>query len=276
MLADYHDRFGILIHCYVLMDNHYHIVIETPQGNLLKVMHCLNSGYTGYFNRKYNRSGHLFQGRYKAIIVDKENYLLELSRYIHLNPIRAGIAEKPEDYAWSSYPGYILTGRSKPWIEYSWILRISSEGKAARRKYKEYVDRETKEAGLFDKLHGQIILGTDEFIGNVKKLIGRELSDGVHYRKILSAGTTPETILEMTSEAFKISREELFNKGLQRNAAVYLMRRYSGLNNREIGEFFGGMHFTAISKTCSRFEEKMVNDKALSKKIRYIMSHIKA
>jgi putative transposase len=134
MLADYHDRLGILTHCYVLMDNHYHVVIETPKGNLLKVMHGLNSGYTGYFNRKYNRSGHLFQGRYKAVIVDKENYLLELSRYVHLNPVRAGMTERPEEYAWSSYAGYIKASRSKPWIEYTWILEIFGEEKASRIK----------------------------------------------------------------------------------------------------------------------------------------------
>ncbi|MES0397503.1 MAG: hypothetical protein ABUK17_08155, partial [Syntrophobacteria bacterium] len=77
------------------------MALETPQGNLLKVMHGINSGYTGYFNRKYDRVGHLFQGRYKGILVDKDAYLLELSRYVHLNPVKAGIVEKPEQYKWS-------------------------------------------------------------------------------------------------------------------------------------------------------------------------------
>jgi putative transposase len=276
MLADYHDRFGILIHCYVLMDNHYHLVIETPQSNLLKVMHGLNSGYTGYFNRKYNRSGHLFQGRYKAIIVDKETYLLELSRYVHLNPVRASMTKKPEEYAWSSYTGYIKVSKSKPWIEYTWILDIFGDEKASRRKYKKYVDKESKEGKPFDKLYSQIILGTDEFIVKVKKLIGKGLNDGVHYRKRLSAETEPETIIKIYCDTFKISREKLFKKGPQRNAAIYLMKRYSGLGNREIGELFGGMHFTAISKTCSRFEERMADDSELSKKIGEIISRFKA
>jgi len=277
MLADYHDRLGILIHCFVLMDNHYHIVMETPKGNLLKVMHGLNSGYTGYFNRKYNRTGHLFQGRYTAVIVDKENYLLELSRYVLLNPVRAGITEKPEEYAWSSYAGYIKANRSKPWIEYSSILGMSGEEKVSRRKYKKYVDKdkESKEAKLSDKLHGRIILGTDEFIGKVKKLIGKGLNDGVHYRKRLSAETEPETIIKICCETFKISRDELFKKGPQRNAAIYLMKRYSGLGNREIGKLFGGMHFTAISKTCSRFEERLAGDPELSKMLTEIMSRFK-
>jgi chromosomal replication initiation ATPase DnaA len=106
-------------------------------------------------------------------------------------------------------------------------------------------------------------------------LIGKGLNDGVHYRKKLSAEMEPETIIKICSETFKISREELFKKGPQRNVAIYLMKRYSGLGNREIGEFFGGMHFTAISKTYSRFEERLAGDVKLSKKIREIMSRFK-
>ena len=103
IISDYHDRYGIVLHCYVFMDNHYHLVLETPLGNLVKVMHGLNSSYTGYFNRRYARTGHVFQGRYKAIVVDKDAYLLELSRYVHLNPVRGGVVNRPEKYAWSSY-----------------------------------------------------------------------------------------------------------------------------------------------------------------------------
>src|SRR4030065_2926531 len=118
ILEDYHNRYGILIHSFVLMDNHYHLILETPRANLLKVMHGINGGYTGYFNRKYNRSGHLFQGRYKGILVEKDAYLVQLSRYVHLNPVRAKIVERPEQYRWSSYPGYIGTSGDCPWVEY--------------------------------------------------------------------------------------------------------------------------------------------------------------
>ena len=118
------------------MDNHYHLVIETPQGNLLKVMHGLNGGYTGYYNRRYGRSGHLFQGRYKGIIVDKDEYLVSLSRYVHLNPVRARIVEKPEHYKWSSYSGYVVMGKELKWMEYSWILsRFGRDREGAIKRY---------------------------------------------------------------------------------------------------------------------------------------------
>jgi len=104
------------------MDNHYHLTLETPRGNLLKVMHGINSGYTGYFNRKYGRSGHLFQGRYRGILVEKDTYLLSLSRYVHLNPVRGRVVERPEHYRWSSYLGYVGKGKESEWVEYAWAL----------------------------------------------------------------------------------------------------------------------------------------------------------
>jgi len=102
------EKYGCRLHCYVLMQNHYHLLLETPHGNLGKVMHYLNGSYTGFFNRRTGRSGDLFQGRYKAILVDVDSYLLELSRYIHLNPVKAGIVEKPQDYPYSSYKSFIF------------------------------------------------------------------------------------------------------------------------------------------------------------------------
>lgn len=101
------ERFHTSVCLYCLMDNHYHLLLETERGNLSTVLHHINSLYTGYFNRMYHRTGHLFQGRYKAILVEKETYALELSRYIHLNPVRARLVRKPEDYVWSSYRVYI-------------------------------------------------------------------------------------------------------------------------------------------------------------------------
>jgi len=101
-LSDAQKKYNYRLHCYVLMTNHYHLLIETPDGNMSKVMHYLNGAYTNYINRKRNRYGHLFQGRYKAILVDHYSYLLELSRYLHLNPVRAGMVSKPGEYEYST------------------------------------------------------------------------------------------------------------------------------------------------------------------------------
>jgi putative transposase len=100
------ERYNAVIHAYCLMDNHYHLLLETPSGNLSRIMAHINGAYTAYFNRKRDRAGHLFQGRYKAIVVEADEYAKELSRYIHLNPVRAKIVELPEGYEWSSYIYY--------------------------------------------------------------------------------------------------------------------------------------------------------------------------
>ena len=101
------ERYSAVIHAYCLMDNHYHLLLETPSGNLSRIMAHINGAYTSYFNKKRDRAGHLFQGRYKAIVVEADEYAKELSRYIHLNPVRAGIVKMPEEYKWSNYCYYI-------------------------------------------------------------------------------------------------------------------------------------------------------------------------
>src|SRR5208337_4627008 len=104
-------KFGLILHAYVLMTNHYHLIVGTPGKNLGKIMHFINGSYTTYVNIKRKRTGHLFQGRYKAILVDKDNYLLELSRYLHLNPVRAKMVRKPEEYLHSSYRSYVTASQ---------------------------------------------------------------------------------------------------------------------------------------------------------------------
>jgi len=107
ILKELTENRQIILYCYCLMTNHYHLLLETPYSNLIRTMHTIQTRYTMYFNFKHKRVGHLFQGRYKSLIVDKENYLLELSRYIHLNPVRAGIVKRAEDYRWSSCRDYL-------------------------------------------------------------------------------------------------------------------------------------------------------------------------
>src|SRR6266498_2751571 len=121
-LASATERYGAAIHAYCLMSNHYHLLLETPEGNLSQIMRHINGAYTTYFNVKRKRAGHLFQGRFKAILVEADEYAAELSRYIHLNPVRAGMAERPEDYRWSSYRSYIGQNSAPEWLQMGMIL----------------------------------------------------------------------------------------------------------------------------------------------------------
>lgn len=139
-IAAVEGKLGLILHAYVLMTNHYHLIAETPRKNLSRIMHSINSSYTTYVNIKRKRSGHLFQGRYKAILVDKDNCLLELSRYLHLNPVRAKMTRKPEDYPYSSYRSYI-TGHPESVVSPDTILGMLSAGRSeAPGRYRHFVE----------------------------------------------------------------------------------------------------------------------------------------
>jgi len=284
-LEEYHHRYGILIHSYVLMSNHYHLIMETPQGDLLKVMHGLNSGYTGYINRKYNRSGHLFQGRYKAILVEKEAYLLELSRYVHLNPVRAGIVKEVSDYLWSSYPGFVNIQKMISWVEYGWILsRFSSKAYEARRAYRFFVragERRMGQEDPFENLFGQVILGGEKFVEKSKQVFeGKKLDPDIVEGKRFHTAPRVDKILEVVSSSFGVPQNSLKQRGsrknLPRKVAIYLVQKYCGLTNREIAELFGGLHPTAVSQIVSRFDREMEQDRELAEKVGEIMSFVKA
>ena len=165
------ERYGYLLHAYVLMDNHYHLLMETPHANIKQAMQNINTSYTVYANRKHGRAGHLFQGRYKAFIVDKENYLLELSRYIHLNPVKAGMVEKPEDYLWSSYRDYIYGDRKGALSEVDDTLFLFSRRRAvAALRYREFVNAGIGKESPIKEAVGSI-LGGEEFRKRIFKYV---------------------------------------------------------------------------------------------------------
>jgi REP element-mobilizing transposase RayT len=132
------QRYLAVIHAYCLMSNHYHLLLQTPLGNLSKIMQHINSSYTTYFNVKRKRSGHLLQGRYRAIVIDADSYACELSRYIHLNPVRAGMVDTPESYQWSSYHGYVNSRLRAPWLTTKFVLGYFS-GTDQEAAYRDFV-----------------------------------------------------------------------------------------------------------------------------------------
>ena len=174
-------RYAAVIHVYCLMDTHYHLFIETPLGNLSKIIHHINGAYTNYYNKKHERAGHLFQGRYKAILVEADEYAKELSRYIHLNPVRAGMVDNPEEYIWSSYGYYILKEKVPEWLKRDLILAcFSSKPGTAMKMYKEFVNGlsgKKYESPLAD-LSYSFMLGSKEFVSEIKdKFLKKKKAD---------------------------------------------------------------------------------------------------
>ena len=165
-LQEAQNKYGYRLHCFVLMTTHYHLLMETPNANMSKVVHYINSSYTNYINRKRNRSGHLLQGRFKGILVDQDSYLLELSRYLHLNPVRAKMVDRPENYGYSSYLSYV-SKNCEAIVTRDLILgMISGEERKAPKMYREFVERGMNEElkNPLSAVYGGVILGGKAFI----------------------------------------------------------------------------------------------------------------
>jgi putative transposase len=166
------SRFNWVCHAYCLMGNHYHLIVETPDANLSLGMRQLNGVYTQRFNRTHRRVGHVFQGRFKAILVDKDSYLLELSRYVVLNPLRAKMIRKLEYYPWSSYLATCAQASVPAWLHVDAILsQFSAQRSRAIAKYVEFVHERQGLPSVWSALQGQIYLGSEAFLKRVQKLI---------------------------------------------------------------------------------------------------------
>ncbi|MBI3372546.1 MAG: transposase [Betaproteobacteria bacterium] len=164
MLASVVERFGWRIHAYCLMGNHYHLLAGTPQPNLSRGMRWLNGVYTQRFNRRHGRVGHVFQGRFKAILVEPESYLLELARYVVLNPVRAGLANSPGRWRWSSYAATAGEQPSPRWLSVNWLLEQFGNGQAsAQNLYRQFVLDGYDRTSPWRDLRGQLLLGNESF-----------------------------------------------------------------------------------------------------------------
>lgn len=165
-------RYNWLCHAYCLKGNHYHLLLETLDPNLSSGMRQLNGVYTQAFNRKHNQVGHVFQGRYKAILIEKKTHLLELCRYIVLNPVAAGIAARPEAWPWSSYRGTLYPAAAVDFLTTTWIFGQFSKNHAqARIQYQRFVAEGLQSEPLRNTLHGQSFLGSAAFAGKLNDLL---------------------------------------------------------------------------------------------------------
>ncbi|RJQ48254.1 MAG: transposase [Nitrospiraceae bacterium] len=275
-LADAKKKYNIVIHCYVLMGNHYHLIVETPDANLSKAMQYINGSYTTYLNIRRRRSGHLFQGRYKAIVVDTDNYLLELSRYIHLNPVRAVIVGKPEDYKHSSYKTYIAKSDSALITDHLVLGLMKHHKSNAKDEYRAFVE---DAIGIeldnpVINIYGGMILGRAGFIRETLKTIKEEYyrREEVSHRKKLRAVCEIKDVLEAVSNYFSVMQKNAGKISFlePRDIAIYLMKESTGATNREIGEAFGRLSYSAVSKVY----QKMKIDMKRNRKMKRIVTEI--
>ncbi|MBU2568173.1 MAG: transposase [Elusimicrobia bacterium] len=278
ILCQVKERYQLIFYAYVFMPNHYHLLVETRGANLTRAMHFIQTLYTIYFNRKYARVGHLFQGRYRALIVDRENYLLELTRYIHLNPLRAGLVHKVENYRMSSSRDY-LGMRAGEVVNTDWILsRFSAEKQKAQRMYKQFCmeGRGITWDKIREKIYGQLIVGTKEFTQEIKQRISKvKIDREIPLCRKLKERKSKEEILTLVSNHYGISMDKIFkNKGGPRKMAIYFLRKYTDMRLKILSDIFGGLHYSSITKIVKRLEEKCKIDRRLSNILKRIESKI--
>lgn len=181
VLADAIGRYGWRLHAYVLMGNHYHLLVETPEPNLSVGMHRLNAIYSQQFNRRHERVGHLLQGRFKGILIEKERHLLEVVRYVVLNPVRAGLVPTASDWPWSSFRATAGIAPRPAWLETEWTIAQFGRSGGARAAYREFVEAGGAAADQpWRRIAGQLFLGGDEFRRRMREMLAsRKVSEEV-------------------------------------------------------------------------------------------------
>lgn len=233
-------------HCYAwcLMGNHYHLVIETAKPNLSRGMRHLNGVYTQTFNRSHKRAGHLFQGRYKAILVEKESYLLEVIRYVLLNPVRANLTKTAGQYRWSSYRSMIDKVETPGWLDKDWILGHYGKRKTtAQKNFIQFIREGKKQSPLWESLRQQLYLGDEQFINQLqsKRNLDKDLSEITKEQQ--------QRIAKPISYYLKKSKH--------RDKAIYAAYKEGAYSQKEIANYFK-LHYSTVSKVIKKCEEGMI------------------
>jgi putative transposase len=235
-LEDVVERYQWIVHTYCLMSNHYHLLIETPQANLSMGMRQLNGVFTQKYNRRHNRTGHLFQGRFKAFVVDKDAYILELSRYVVLNPVRAAMVSSAEAWPWSSYRAMAGLDISGPLLHTDWLLGLFSDIKSqARHLYISFVQAGLEMDSPLKTAKGGLILGNEAFVER--------------FRELLEESAKGEESVRREKYAARPSLKEIFESP-DRDEAIHDAVLKWGYKLKEVSEH-AGLHYSSVSRLAS-------------------------
>ena len=280
ILLDVIEQFKVVLYAWVLMENHYHLLLETPKANLSLAIRHLNGVYTQGFNRAHNRAGHLFQGRFKSILVEKESYLLELCRYVVLNPVRAGIVEHPREWLWGSYRATVGEDDCPNWLDAGWVLSQFGRGlKQAQESYRGFVESGLfREGSPWSDLKGQVYLGGEDFLEEAKKYIKRK--DDYEIPEVQKRPTVLrlEDLLERVGKFYGVEKGKLVRRTYRpseaRRVGIYLSRRILGMKLNEIGERFE-LGYTGVSRCVNAVSKAVAEDEKYRKKIEKITAKAK-
>jgi len=273
LLSRSRDRFNFRIFAFCLMTNHYHLFLRTPEPNLAVSLQWLNSTYSARFNRRHHRSGHLFQGRYQAVLIVDEAHWFHLSMYLHLNPVRAGLVDDPADYEWSSFRDFTRAKSRYPWLAADEVLAgYGSSGTSSRRHYRqECLGLAGRPANFWEEIRNKLLSDTGEFI---KKWAGEKAAAGNGlavpiFRNEARAEVDPPAELRRVEEIFgqAVESSRRGRKGsLARLAAYYHLVEHCGASVSQTAKWLGVVP-SSVSQGLARFTEKVSKDRDLRKKV---------
>jgi putative transposase len=249
-------REGWEVHGYCLLGNHYHLLVETPLGKLSQGMVSLNGRYARWFNRRHRRRGHFLEGRFRSVLVQKESHLLELLRYIVLNPVRARLVERAVDWKWSSYRATAGVWEAPQWLAVDWtLLQFARSRAAARKAFRRFVA--CADLGKRDEeLEKSPYLGDQDFVTQVRRMLeGKQIPDEIplRYRRLTHIGI--EEVRTAVAREWRVSEQSLARRrgGDEKKAAVYLARQLTRLGGREVGAAFG-VKAARVSHICGSIQ----------------------
>ena len=260
LLEEFSDRFAITVYAYVLMGNHYHLLIQTSHANLSKSMQWLGTTYTRRFNIKNKQSGHLFQGRFKSILVENASYFLTLSCYIHRNPLRAGMVERLMDYPWSSYPCYAYPGHQPDWLNTDQILALVGPGREKHALYRKKVQAYSEEKeSVWEQVKFGFLYGSESFADSIKDKYLPDGPDGElpELNRALKS-CSPQALLEQAAQLLDYDLKYYRGTGrltgrelAKRDSLLLLLWEIGRYSNTEMGDLLG-ITYSSVSKRLTR------------------------
>jgi putative transposase len=282
LLKETSVMFTLKTAAFCLMPTHYHVLVQTPDANLARCMRHINGIYTQRYNVRNRCDGTLFRGRYKSILVDADSYLLELVRYIHRNPLRAGLVRKMHQYARSSHIGYLSDAEEWEWLHKNFVLGMLAKYKAVQiRKYRQFVEKPDSDelVSVFEKANLPSMLGGKKFIDWVKELFFKgKIEKEVPQSKALAPDRS--TVIKAVCDFYVAGEKELVavRRGTEnepRDVAIYLLRTVCGEPLMRIGHEFGMTQNSSVSSAVDRIKRKRKNDSKFRKRLNALVELVK-
>lgn len=268
------EMFNLKVSAYCLMSNHYHLLLHTPDGNISRCMRHINGVYTQRFNRSHKKDGQLFRGRFKAVVVDNDSHLLEVLRYIHNNPLRAGMVEKVNDFTWSSHKGYCSGAKKWGWLYKDFLLSMFSEkGNHASKLYVEFMQEQESEeiVGFYSKKNLSSIFGDAGFKDWIKDKF-QDLRFKQDIPKSKELALSSNIIRELVCREFKVENDVFMHskrgsENLSRDVAIFLQRKYCGQTLSELGMDYNIASYSTVSSAFERIKSRLLKDRKLQRKV---------